>query len=136
MSRKRLLVIAPLAIAGIFAFVAIGGFVVQLLWNWLLPPLFGWREITFWQGVGLLALCRILFGGFRLHGAAHRSDVRRSWWIVWRTASASALTPCLPRSANDSANVCANAAAWVHRQARLTRRSEGHSSSRVLLKTR
>ena len=78
MSRKRLLVIAPLAIAGMFAFVAIGGFVVQLLWNWLLPPLFGWREITFWQGVGLLALCRILFGGFRLHGAAHRSDVRRS----------------------------------------------------------
>ena len=78
MSRKRLLVIAPLAIAGMFAFVAIGGFVVQLLWNWLLPPLFGWRELTFWQGVGLLALCRILFGGFRLHGAAHRSDVRRS----------------------------------------------------------
>jgi hypothetical protein len=78
MSRKRLLVIAPLAIAGMFAFVAIGGFVVQLLWNWLLPPLFGWREITFWQGVGLLALCRILFGGFRMHGAAHHGSVRRS----------------------------------------------------------
>ena len=78
MNRKKLLFIAPLAIVGMFAFVAIGGLVVQLLWNWLLPPLFGWRTITFWQGVGLLALCRILFGGFRLHGAAHRTDVRRS----------------------------------------------------------
>jgi hypothetical protein len=34
------------------------------LWNWLLPPLFGWRQITFWQALGILALCRILFGGF------------------------------------------------------------------------
>jgi hypothetical protein len=78
MHRKKLLLIAPLAIVGMFAFVAIGGLVVQLLWNWLLPSLFSWREITFWQGVGLLALCRILFGGFRLHGAAHRTDMRRS----------------------------------------------------------
>src|SRR5262247_2527100 len=79
MNRKKLIFIAPLAILGMFAFVAIGGLVVQLLWNWLLPSLFSWREITFWQGVGLLALCRILFGGFRLHGAAHRmTDGRRS----------------------------------------------------------
>jgi len=28
----------------------------------LLPTIFGWRQITFWQAVGLLALCRILFG--------------------------------------------------------------------------
>ncbi len=45
-------------------FIAIGGEIVLHLWNWLLPPLFGWRQITFWQALGLLALCRILFGGF------------------------------------------------------------------------
>ena len=45
-------------------FTSIGGEIVRLLWNWLLPPLFGWRQITFWQALGLLALCRILFGGF------------------------------------------------------------------------
>ena len=56
--------IAPAAIVGITLFTFIGGQIVRLLWNWLLPPLFGWREITFWQGLGLLALCRILFGGF------------------------------------------------------------------------
>ena len=59
-----LLCIAPCAILGMLLFVFIGGEVVQLLWNWLLPTLFGWRPITFWQALGLLALCRILFGGF------------------------------------------------------------------------
>lgn len=57
---KWLFVAAPLGFA---IFIAIGGELVRLLWNWLLPGLFGWREITFWQALGLLALCRILFGG-------------------------------------------------------------------------
>jgi hypothetical protein len=73
---KKLILIAPLAILGILLFVAIGGEVVQQLWNWLLPPLFGWRQITFWQALGLLALCRILFGGLGMRGSA-RSNVRR-----------------------------------------------------------
>src|SRR5215467_10434577 len=65
--RKRWYWIAPLAIVGIFVFVFVGGEVVMRLWNWLLPPLFGWRQLTFWQALGLLALCRILFGGFGPH---------------------------------------------------------------------
>jgi len=56
--------VAPLALAGVLLFVALGGEVVRQLWNWLLPPLFGFREVTFWQALGLLALCRILLGGF------------------------------------------------------------------------
>ena len=62
--RRRWIFLAPLAIVGVALFIAIGGEVVLQLWNWLLPPLFGWREITFWQALGILALCRILFGGF------------------------------------------------------------------------
>jgi len=57
-------------------FIALGGEVVRHLWNWLLPPLFGWRQITFWQALGILALCRILFGGFGFHGTG-RSTFRR-----------------------------------------------------------
>ena len=57
---KLMLLAAPLII---FIFIVAGGQIVLHLWNWLLPPLFGWREITFWQALGLLALCRILFGG-------------------------------------------------------------------------
>jgi hypothetical protein len=56
-------------------FIVVGGEVVRLLWNWLLPPLFGWPQITFWQALGLLALCRILFGGRGGHGMA-RSTAR------------------------------------------------------------
>jgi hypothetical protein len=73
---KRMILIAPLAILGLVLFITIGGTIVLLLWNWLLPTLFGWHPITFWQALGLLALCRILFGGFggRGHG---RSRIRR-----------------------------------------------------------
>jgi hypothetical protein len=69
MSRKWIF-IAPAALLGMALFIFIGGTVVQWLWNWLLPPLFGWRPLTFWQALGLLALCRILFGGFGFRGSA------------------------------------------------------------------
>ena len=73
---------APLAILGMLLFVAIGGELVLHLWNWLLPPLFGWRQITFWQALGILALCRILFGGFGRHGSG-RSNFRRRMAERW-----------------------------------------------------
>jgi hypothetical protein len=80
--KKKLIYLAPLAILAMVAFIAIGGEVVRLLWNWLLPTLFGWRQITFWQAVGLLALCRILFGGFGAHGI-RRSNLRRKMSERW-----------------------------------------------------
>ncbi len=73
MNRRKLLRFAPLAIVGIAALVFIGGEVVLQLWNWLAPALFGWHQITFWQAIGILALCRILFGG---HGS-YRPGFRR-----------------------------------------------------------
>jgi hypothetical protein len=77
MSRRwKLVFIIPAAILGILLFVAIGGKIVLDLWNWLLPPLFGWRQITFWQALGILVLCRILFGGFGRH-ASGGSNFRR-----------------------------------------------------------
>jgi hypothetical protein len=75
--RKKWIFIAPLAILAIPVFIAIGGEIVLHLWNWLLPPLFGWRQITFWQALGLLVLCRILFGGFASHGSGRPSFRRR-----------------------------------------------------------
>ena len=44
------------------------------LWNWLTPALFGWHAIGFWQALGLLALSRILIGGWR--GGGHRAHWR------------------------------------------------------------
>lgn len=45
--------------------IAVVSFVVMSLWNWLMPALFGWQLISFWQALGLLVLSKILFGGFR-----------------------------------------------------------------------
>jgi hypothetical protein len=71
MRRGKLLLFAPLAILACVGMLAVGGAIVQALWNWLLPAIFGWRQVTFWQALGMLALCRILFGGFGRHGS-HR----------------------------------------------------------------
>jgi hypothetical protein len=77
MRRKNLIWIAPAAILGIALFTYVGGQIVMHLWNWLLPPLFGWRQIAFWQALGILVLCRILFGGLGGHHHSNRSNVRR-----------------------------------------------------------
>lgn len=81
--RKRWFFIAPAAIAGMLVFIALGGAVVMYLWNWLLPPLFGWRLLTFWQAVAMLALCRILFGGLGMRGGHHSSRGRRRMAERW-----------------------------------------------------
>ena len=76
--RRKWIFIVPAALLGIVLFIFIGGEVVRLLWNWVLPPLFGWSQITFWQALGQLALCRILFGGFGLRGSSRsNSAIRR-----------------------------------------------------------
>ena len=74
--KRKMIFMAPLAILAMAVFIFVGGSLVMYLWNWLLPPMFGWRQLTFWQALGMLALCRILFGGLGLHGRGH-SNMRR-----------------------------------------------------------
>jgi len=76
MKTKRILFIAPLAGVAMAIFIWIGGEVVMHLWNWNLPAVFGWRQITFWQAIGLFALCRILFGDLGMR-VSPRSNIRR-----------------------------------------------------------
>ncbi len=64
------------------AFVAAVGLAVMLLWNAIVPSVFSGPVLTFWHAVGLLVLCRILFGGFRGHGGAHRWR-HRAWRDRW-----------------------------------------------------
>jgi hypothetical protein len=85
--RKRWYFVGPAAIVGIVLFTFLGGELVMRLWNWLLPGLFGWRMITFWQAIGILALSRILFGriggrGFRgsgFRGSGFRGRMGQRW---------------------------------------------------------
>ena len=74
----------PIAIAaGVFIF----GSVVMLLWNALLPAVFGITTITFWQALGILVLSKILFGGFGGHHGHHGHhkfhDHSHEWREKW-----------------------------------------------------
>jgi hypothetical protein len=60
---KALKIIAMVALA-----ITLFGYVVERLWNWLLPPIAGVHPITFVQAIGLLILSKILFGGIHRHG--------------------------------------------------------------------
>src|SRR4051812_10151984 len=75
--RLRLILFAPVALLGFALFVFLGGEIVLQLWNWLIPSLFGWHAVTFWQALGLLALCRILFGRIGGRGFSHVGSRRR-----------------------------------------------------------
>lgn len=80
---KKKLLFLPLILAG----VALLGCVVMLLWNWIIPSVFtNCQPIDYWRALGLLVLCRILFGGFRgRHGGGHGGRER---WQRWQ-----AMTP-------------------------------------------
>ncbi|RAS35540.1 hypothetical protein [Paraburkholderia bryophila] len=81
-SRIKCIAIVPLVVVG----VAVLGWAVMTLWNWVVPALFvGARLIDFWHALGLLVLSRILFGGFRGHGGGWRE---RRHWRKWQ-----AMTP-------------------------------------------
>lgn len=78
--KRKWMFVAPLMI---LIFVAVGGEIVQHLWNWLMPELFQARQITFPQALGLLVLCRILFGGFCGRGF-RRSRSRKCAGERWK----------------------------------------------------
>lgn len=69
------LLVGPLAI---FVF----GSVVMLLWNNVLAPVLHISTVTFWQGLGILVLSKILFSSFNGRGGRSRGDYwkQRMMW--------------------------------------------------------
>ena len=76
---KWVLIIPVVIAVGVFVF----GSMVMLLWNNILPAVFGISAITYWQEIGILIVSKILFGGFmgghrrRCHGRGH--DLAGRW---------------------------------------------------------
>ncbi len=58
----RIFVYAILGIIGVAAMGIVFGYAIQLLWNWLMPALFGLGEISYWQAIGIFVLARLIFG--------------------------------------------------------------------------
>lgn len=50
-------------VVGISAFCA---WIFMLLWNWIIPYLFGWPNISFWMAWGIMLLISILFGDIKI----------------------------------------------------------------------
>lgn len=87
---KKGLKIAVWIAGGILLALAFGlifGYFVMLLWNWLMPEIFGLKAINYWQSTGLVILCRLLLvthvhgkprHGHRKHG--HNREHYENWW--------------------------------------------------------
>lgn len=72
----------PLAVA---AFLSLVSFVVMTLWNYLIPGIFGYSVITFWQAMGLFVLCKLLFGfGRGGHKGCGPCGSGRAPWMRWK----------------------------------------------------
>lgn len=71
---------------------ALFGGTVMLLWNWLMPTIFGLTTLSFWQALGLFILARLLFSsmGFggrrgscnRRHFGRHTNEMREKWMTL------------------------------------------------------
>ena len=76
----RVLRIVGLVILGVLAaavFALAFGWFVMLLWNWLMPVVFGLGVITYWQAFGLVVLAKLIFGA--VGGGKHMHGSRRDW---------------------------------------------------------
>ena len=76
--------------------IAVFGAVVMLLWNALMPQLFGLPALNYLQAAGILLLIRILFGGLggafshrgiqraETHFRGHANKLREKWMNMSR----------------------------------------------------
>jgi len=70
-------------VVGAIVAITIFSALVMLLWNVLLPDIFGLKPINFWQALGLLVLARLFFSGFgngrRFGGGFEKNHLREKW---------------------------------------------------------
>jgi hypothetical protein len=69
----RIVGLVLLGVIAAAAFALVFGYFVELLWNWLMPPIFGLRTIGYWQAFGLVVLAKLIFGAVHGRGAPARS---------------------------------------------------------------
>lgn len=67
-------------------FILVIGTAVMIIWNVLMPDLFGLPNITFGQAIGLTILARLLTGGFRtsmMYRSGESWEEKRKMWEKW-----------------------------------------------------
>lgn len=69
---RTVLRIPGLIALGIVVVLVVGialGAIVMLLWNWLMPEIFGLPTISYLQGIGLVVLSHLLFKAHTSHSS-------------------------------------------------------------------
>ena len=92
--------IAGFAVAGVVGvgiFALAFGWLVMILWNWIMPTIFSLPVIGYWQGFGIVILAKLIFGGIGAgrhwgpryhpghgpggwHGPGRDWRLWRQWW--------------------------------------------------------
>jgi hypothetical protein len=95
----RIIGVAFIGVCFAVLFALLFGWLVMLLWNWLMPTLFGIKTITYWQAFGITILAKILFSGFHggNKGRSHADHIHRKVdrrWHRWMGVDDDA--PCGP----------------------------------------
>lgn len=61
-------------------FLLLFGYGFMLLWNWLMPEVFGLPILSYWKAVGILVMAKLLFGNFGGKGyKKHSNKPRKSF---------------------------------------------------------
>ncbi len=81
--RKWFFLAPPLIVGVVFLF----GWIVMQLWNYALVPALHVGALTFWQGLAILILSRILFGGFGKGGGWKQSNKHQQLRQKWSSMS-------------------------------------------------
>jgi hypothetical protein len=72
-SRRAALIAAHVGLGVVFfgALALLFGYVVMALWNGVVADVLAVRKLSYWQGVGLLVLFRVLVGGLHTGHNSH-----------------------------------------------------------------
>ena len=106
------LAIAGMVVGGLALAVVLGfllGWIVMLLWNALMPQIFALPKISYWQGMGLVILSHILFGGMAGgRGGSHGGEGNGREGKKDKAAAASDARPEPDDSWCESCDTCDN----------------------------
>ena len=75
---RRIGGLVVLGIGAVAALACLYGLLIQALWNWLMPKIFGLPALTVWQALGLFVLATLLLGSgsFTLRGGRRKESFR------------------------------------------------------------
>ena len=86
----RIAGLVVLGVIGAALFALVFGWLVMILWNWLMPVIFHLGVITYWQAFGIVILAKLIFGSVGGGAGQHRGrgyrhgGPRHDWGKDWK----------------------------------------------------